>query len=181
MSAKLVPTFANRGCRVVSATDLHGRNLDFIDRSRYYFFQVAPQLYSRGWVDPVPDPLFLRKVGSPGNWTRDLWICSQELWPLDHRCGQYKEALARIIIPKMPQQFQKHSLINITGFYHLNKWEVNSAYTIPNSFLLSYHIFPFSSYFNISDQYWRDWTRMCRISRVVIYVYWSICTKIIII
>jgi hypothetical protein len=21
------------------------------------FYQVAPQLYSRGWVDPVPDPL----------------------------------------------------------------------------------------------------------------------------
>jgi hypothetical protein len=22
-----------------------------------FFYQVAPQLYSRGWVDPVPDPL----------------------------------------------------------------------------------------------------------------------------
>jgi hypothetical protein len=31
------------------------------------FFQVAPQLYSRGWVDPVPDPLLLRKSGSAGN------------------------------------------------------------------------------------------------------------------
>jgi hypothetical protein len=48
MSAKLVPTFADRGCRVVSATDPHGRILSFLDRSRYYFFQVAPQLYSRG-------------------------------------------------------------------------------------------------------------------------------------
>jgi hypothetical protein len=42
------PTFADRGCRVVSATDPHGRILGFLDRSRYYFFQVAPQLYSRG-------------------------------------------------------------------------------------------------------------------------------------
>jgi hypothetical protein len=33
----------------------------------------------------VPDLLILRKLGSPGNRTRDLWICSQELWPLDHR------------------------------------------------------------------------------------------------
>jgi hypothetical protein len=41
----------------------------------YYFFEVAPQLYSRGWVDPVPDPLLLRKSGSAGNRTRDLWIC----------------------------------------------------------------------------------------------------------
>jgi hypothetical protein len=60
LSAKLVPTFEDGGCRVVSATDLHGRILDFLDRSRYFFFQVAPQLYSRGWVDPVPDPLHLR-------------------------------------------------------------------------------------------------------------------------
>jgi hypothetical protein len=50
----LMPTFADKRCRVVSATDPHGRILGFLDRSRYYFFQVAPQLYSRGWVDPVP-------------------------------------------------------------------------------------------------------------------------------
>jgi hypothetical protein len=49
------------------------------------FFQVAPQLSSRGWVDPVPDPLLLIKPGSAGNRSRDLCICSQELWPLDHR------------------------------------------------------------------------------------------------
>jgi hypothetical protein len=52
LSAILVPTSADRGCRVVSATDPHGRIL-FLDGSRYYFLQVAPQLYSWGWVDPV--------------------------------------------------------------------------------------------------------------------------------
>jgi hypothetical protein len=87
VSAKLVPTFADRGCCVVSATDPHGRILGLLDRSRYYFFQVAPQLNSWGWVDPVSDPLLLRKSGSARNRTRDLWICSQELWPLDHRGG----------------------------------------------------------------------------------------------
>jgi hypothetical protein len=30
-------------------------------------------------VDPVPDPLLLRKSGSAGNRTRDLWVSSQEL------------------------------------------------------------------------------------------------------
>jgi hypothetical protein len=30
-------------------------------------------------VDHVPDPLLLRKSGSAGNRTRDLWVCSQEL------------------------------------------------------------------------------------------------------
>jgi hypothetical protein len=60
--------------------DPYGRNLGFLDQSLYYFFQVAPQLYSRGWVDPVPDPLLLRKSGSAGNRTRDPQICSQELF-----------------------------------------------------------------------------------------------------
>jgi hypothetical protein len=60
----------------------------FQTRSRYFSIQVNPQLSSRGWVDPVPDPLLLRKSGRAGNRTRDLWICSQELWPLDHRGGR---------------------------------------------------------------------------------------------
>jgi hypothetical protein len=30
------------------------------------FFQVAPQLYPRGWVDPVPDPLFIRILVASG-------------------------------------------------------------------------------------------------------------------
>jgi hypothetical protein len=36
------------GCRVVSAADPYGHNLSFLDQSRCFFFQVAPQLYSRG-------------------------------------------------------------------------------------------------------------------------------------
>jgi hypothetical protein len=47
----------------VSAADPYGRIFGFLDRSRYFFFPVAPQLYFRGRVDPAPD----------------LWICSQEL------------------------------------------------------------------------------------------------------
>jgi hypothetical protein len=64
--AKLVPNFADRGCRVDSATDPHCRILDFLDRSRYYFFQEAPQLFqapnfSENLVAPgiVPGPLDL--------------------------------------------------------------------------------------------------------------------------
>jgi hypothetical protein len=34
---EVVPTFADRGCCVVSATDRPGRILGFLDRSRYYF------------------------------------------------------------------------------------------------------------------------------------------------
>jgi hypothetical protein len=59
----------------------------FYTRSRYIYIKLAPQLHTRGWVDLVPNPLLLRKSDSAGNLTADLWICSQELWPLDHRGG----------------------------------------------------------------------------------------------
>jgi hypothetical protein len=46
LSAKLVPTFADRVRRVVSATDPHSRILGFLDRSLFFSIQVAPQLSS---------------------------------------------------------------------------------------------------------------------------------------
>jgi hypothetical protein len=46
---ELSANIEDTGCRVVSATDPYGRILrQILDRSRYFFFQVAPQLYSRG-------------------------------------------------------------------------------------------------------------------------------------
>jgi hypothetical protein len=48
LSAKLAPNFADRWCRVVSAVNPYGSILGFLDRNRYFFFQEAPQLYSRG-------------------------------------------------------------------------------------------------------------------------------------
>jgi hypothetical protein len=65
----LVLTFTDRGCHVVRVTDPYDRILGFLDRSRYFFFQAVPHLYSRGWVDLVSDPLLI-KSGGAGNWTR---------------------------------------------------------------------------------------------------------------
>jgi hypothetical protein len=48
------------------------------------FYQVAPQLYSRGWVDPVPDPLLFFLV-----------VPGIEPWPLDHRGGHINKKEAR--------------------------------------------------------------------------------------
>jgi hypothetical protein len=70
LSVMLVPTFAERGCHVVNVTDPYGHNLCFLARNRYFFFQVAPRLYSRGWVDFVTGLLLLRESGSYGNRTR---------------------------------------------------------------------------------------------------------------
>jgi hypothetical protein len=67
LSAKLAPSFADRGCHVVSAADPYDRNFGFLDRCRYVFFRVALQLYLRGWVNPVLDPLLLGKSSSAGN------------------------------------------------------------------------------------------------------------------
>jgi hypothetical protein len=41
---EVVPTFADRGCHVVGATDPYSRILGFLDRT-CFFFKAAPQLY----------------------------------------------------------------------------------------------------------------------------------------
>jgi hypothetical protein len=79
LSAKLVLTFAYRGCHVVIVTDPYCPILGFLDRNRYFFFHVAPQLYSRGLVDPVSDPLLLRKSGSAWNRTRTSGFVARNL------------------------------------------------------------------------------------------------------
>jgi hypothetical protein len=40
--------FWDRGCSMVSTTDPYGSILSFLHQSRYFFFQEAPQFYSRG-------------------------------------------------------------------------------------------------------------------------------------
>jgi hypothetical protein len=40
--------FHNLKFKMVSVKNPYGRNLGFLDRSRYFFLQVALQLYSRG-------------------------------------------------------------------------------------------------------------------------------------
>jgi hypothetical protein len=88
--ATAVPTFAGR---LVSHGQRGGHftavNLGFLDRSRYFFFQVAPHFSSRGWVEPVPDPLLFRKSGSAWNRTGGLWICTQEFWSQEV-CVKYR-------------------------------------------------------------------------------------------
>jgi hypothetical protein len=88
--AKLVQTFVGRNC-VVTKLIPTAVILGFIGRCRYFVTQVAPYFPLRGWVEPVPDQPLLRKSDKAGNRTRDLWICSQELWPLDSRGGQRED------------------------------------------------------------------------------------------
>jgi hypothetical protein len=70
LSVKWLPTFADRGCHMVSVTDPYDRILGFSRQQPLLFYQVAPQLYSRDWVDYVPDPRLFFFLGSAGNWNR---------------------------------------------------------------------------------------------------------------
>ena len=73
-------------------------------------------------MDPVPDPLLLRKSGSAGDRTRDLCICSQKLWPLDHRGGLNVS--------------QQHKISNISWKLSLRK--LNEAVTTFKEMYCSY-------------------------------------------
>jgi hypothetical protein len=84
-----MPTFADRGVSRGQRGEFRAVvNLSFLDRSRYFSFKYLLICPHKGWVDPVPELLLLRKSGSVGNRTRNLWVWSQEDWPLDHRGGQ---------------------------------------------------------------------------------------------
>jgi hypothetical protein len=74
-TAKSVATSAVRGCCVVRATGPYGL------QSR--FSRPKPLLL----LSSSSSIMLLRKSGSAGNLTRDLWICSQELWPLNNSSG----------------------------------------------------------------------------------------------
>jgi hypothetical protein len=59
LSAKLVPTFADIGCRVVSSTNPHCRIYSFLDRSPYCFFHKA------GWT-PLQTHYLPENLVAPG-------------------------------------------------------------------------------------------------------------------
>jgi hypothetical protein len=71
LSAKLVVKIADREVSRSQHGRSYARFLGFLDRNRYFIFQVALQLQSRRWGDPVPELLRLRKFGSVGNRTRN--------------------------------------------------------------------------------------------------------------
>jgi hypothetical protein len=130
-------------------------NFSFLYRSRYFLFQAAPHLSSWRWVDPVPDKMLLRKCGSAGNWTQDLWVSSQELWPLDHRGGHCEERISFFIF-----------LSGLSG--------KRSAYNRirKDSFILSAIHF----WRDVTIRFWRRWWRHVRIE---LYIQYSMGTSLV--
>jgi hypothetical protein len=107
----------------------------------YIFTPLTPGVYSRGWVDPVPDPLLLRKSGSAENRTRNLWIWSKELWTLDHRGGHRRyicfikvkyENIRVTVIPVLPlwlhcAKYYSYSIYR--GLLTMPAWAAVNAFT----------------------------------------------------
>jgi hypothetical protein len=63
LSAKIVSTFAERWCHEVSATDPYGPIPCFLDRSHYFFLQVAT--HEAEWT-PFETQYFLENLVAPG-------------------------------------------------------------------------------------------------------------------
>jgi hypothetical protein len=68
-SAKLVTTFADRGCHVFSVMDFSGLILGFLNRSPYFFFQVASREVK--WTT-FQTHYFSENLVAPGIETRPL-------------------------------------------------------------------------------------------------------------
>jgi hypothetical protein len=64
-SATLVLTFTDRRCHVVSVIDPYGRILGFLDRSRYFFFQVLNCTHEAEWA-PFQTHCFSENLVAPG-------------------------------------------------------------------------------------------------------------------
>jgi hypothetical protein len=66
LSAKLVQPFADRWCRVDSATDPTAVNLGFLDRSRYFSIQVALSCPHEAEWTPFQTHYFSENLVAPG-------------------------------------------------------------------------------------------------------------------
>jgi hypothetical protein len=62
LPAKLVPTLADRGCRVVSATDPHGRNLGFFDPEPLLFHSSSSSIILTRLSGPRSRPTSSQKI-----------------------------------------------------------------------------------------------------------------------
>jgi hypothetical protein len=90
-----------------------------IHKAVLFSFQVAPQLYSRGWMDPVPDPMPLRKSGSEGNRTRASGSVARNY---DHYTIEVVWVVHSVIYLYYSPLSWRHILIVLCIEWLWNKW-----------------------------------------------------------
>jgi hypothetical protein len=79
---RVTPTFADRGCYVVSVTDPYGHRL----KPRLVLLNNSSVIFTRQ-SGPRYRPTTSQKTWQRRESHTDLCICSQELWQLDNRGG----------------------------------------------------------------------------------------------
>jgi hypothetical protein len=125
LSAKLVARVAWSAQRIPAAV-----NLDFLDLEPLFFHSSSSSVVSRGWVDPVPDLLLLRKSGSAGNRTRDLWICIQEIWHYNTEAVIYLSIYGSTVL-RWGGGGERHTNLSCEGnLRSAIQWSVHVAYNI---------------------------------------------------
>jgi hypothetical protein len=84
----LVSTFADRellrGQRGGSPTAV---NLFSRQQPLFLLSSSSSFMLTRAQWNSFQTQFYTENLVAPGNRTRDLWVCSQKLWPLDHRGG----------------------------------------------------------------------------------------------
>jgi hypothetical protein len=84
LSVKLVPIFLRiEECRIDSATDPYCRILGLSRLQQLLFLPSSSSIVLTRLSGPRSRPTTSQKIWS----NLDLWICSQELWTVDHRGG----------------------------------------------------------------------------------------------
>jgi hypothetical protein len=73
LSAKLVPTFADRGCHMVSVTDPYGRILGFLYRSCTYFYNVFSFKWPPLWFSGQRSWLQIQRSGIDSRRYQIFW------------------------------------------------------------------------------------------------------------
>jgi hypothetical protein len=62
LSTKLVPTFTDIECHMVNVADPYGRNLGFLDRSRYFFLLSSSSIVLTRLSGPRSRPTTFKKI-----------------------------------------------------------------------------------------------------------------------
>jgi hypothetical protein len=109
-----VPTFAERGVPR-GQRDGSLRPYSWFSRPKSLLFLSSSSsvVYSRGWVDPVPDPLLLRKSDRTGNRTRTSGSVT--------RNSDHYTTLGTIVC-KTERYRANLSMVHIDPIYHLLQW-----------------------------------------------------------
>jgi hypothetical protein len=145
--ANLVPTFSDRGCHLVSVTDPYCRILGFLNRSRQFFLSSSSSVVLTRLSGPRSRPTTSQKIWQRRESNPDLWICSQELWPVDHRGGH---AIGYLL----------------TIFLRCFLFIVNKQMTVSNSILLREWNYDFPIHFQAKQFFLQPpwiyfWVHMC--------------------